>query len=109
MTGKRSTDLDEYKIKGWHLKKEVTIGQILTLVTVAITALIWAIQLESKVDKLNAYVIAEDKRIEQKHDIYLKNLNDRFNLHQETLNRILNDINQGITRLNDKLDTKADK
>lgn len=96
-------------MSGWHLKKEVTIGQIVTIMTLGVSLTIWAINLESKVDKHYATLKAEDIRIEQKTEIITSGMNDRFDRFQATVATALRDIQNGINRVEDKLDKKADK
>lgn len=100
-----SKECGEYKLNGWHLKKEVTIGQLLTTILILVSGLWWASSVETRIEKLNL----EDHRIEQKTDIVLKNMNDRFDRYQVTVKDALADIKDGIDRVEDKLDKKADK
>jgi len=79
---------------GWHLKKEVTIVQILTLISVVASAIWWAATVETRF----VVLAGEDRRIEEKVD--LGNLN---------LERILNRIERKQDKLYDKMDNKADK
>ncbi len=99
----------EFKVNGWHLKKEVTIGQLLTLFTLAISVIFWVNSIESRIDKLSNHVMAEDKRIEEKTDLLLQNMSDRFDRYQKTVSDALLEIKGGIDRVEDKLDKKADK
>ena len=90
---------------GWHLKKEVTIGQIVTLLSILITGIWWASAVETRLATLKA----SDQRIEEKTEILLSNMNDRFDRYQHDVSKALLEINKGITRLNDKLDEKVDR
>jgi len=84
----------EVIVAGWHLKKEVTIGQLVTLICILVSGLWWASSVESRLVHLSD----EDRRIEQKQD-----------LHQKQLERILGRIERKQDKLFDKLDKKADK
>ncbi len=81
-------------VNGWHLKKEVTIGQLLTLITLLISGLWWASSVETRLTHLDA----EDIRIEQKND-----------MQNENIEKILGRIERKQDKIFDKLDGKADK
>ena len=84
----------EIVLAGWHLKKEVTITQIITLVTLLISTLWWASSVETRL----VYLSAEDLRIEQKQD-------QNF----QSIERILGRIERKQDKIFDKLDKKMDK
>lgn len=57
---------------GWHLKKEVTVGQIITLMTILVSGLWWASTVEtrlaivqSKTDQIADRVVREEQRNEK--------------------------------------------
>lgn len=58
-------DCGEYKVNGWHLKKEVTIGQLITILCISVSGLWWASSVETRI----IHLVGEDRRIEQKHDV----------------------------------------
>jgi len=84
----------EYRVNGWHLKKEVTIGQLVTIVCILVSGLWWASSVETRIERL----ASEDRRIEQKNDIQNKNIE-----------RILGRIERKQDKLFDKLDAKVNK
>ena len=106
----------EKVLSGWHLKKEVTIGQLFTLITILVTGVWWASTIEAKVHELEVYdknlrniMKMENKRIEDKTDILLKGMGDRFDRYQADVKDSLNKIERGIENLGEKIDRKADK
>lgn len=84
----------EIVLAGWHLKKEITIAQIITLVSLLFSTLWWASSVETRLIHLSG----EDKRIEQKQDTNSLNIE-----------KILGRIERKQDKLFDKLDNKADK
>ena len=84
----------EYVVSGWHLKKEVTIGQLVTIVALLISGLWWASSVETRMVHING----EIKRVEQKSEIQNK-----------TVIGLLNRIDRKLNKMDDKLDRKADK
>jgi len=81
-------------LNGWHLKKEVTVGQVVTLMAVIVSGLWWASSVETRIAQLSA----EGRRIEQKQDVQNKGIE-----------RILGRIESKQDKLIDKIDQKADK
>jgi len=94
MNKKNKNDCGEYRVSGWHLKKEVTIGQLITIIFILVSGLWWASSVETRIERL----AAEDKRIEQKQDIQNKNIE-----------KILGRIERKQDKIFDKLDAKANK
>lgn len=96
-------------LHGWHLKKEVTIGQIATVVLLLVSGLWWATTVETRMGQL----ASEDKRIEQRYELQYQNITDRFDRYQATvtsaMNEIKSEIKDGFTRMDIKLDNKQDK
>lgn len=90
---------------GWHLRKEVTIGQIFTTIALVVTGLWWAASIENR----QSLTQAEIRRIEEKQDMTARAMNDRFDRYQRSVADALNKIESGIQRISDKLDRKADK
>ncbi|MPY69207.1 MAG: hypothetical protein GEU92_03875 [Alphaproteobacteria bacterium] len=85
----------------WHLDRRVSVGHIVTTVVVATSAIVWMLRLESRVLLNEQAIVAQADRIgwveravkEDQAEIRL------------SLNRIWN----GLQRVEDKLDRKADK
>lgn len=95
----------EYIVSGWHLEKRVTIGQIVTLITILISGLCWASSVETRMVGLSS----EDRRIEEKTDIVIRAMGLHFDTYKKDTVRALNRIDRSITKLGDKIDSKADK
>lgn len=106
----------DMNLMGWHLKKEVTIGQIITLLTILLSGLWWASSVETRLAdgvsndrRIEAERIAEDRRIEQKTDIILKGMSDRFDRSQDAVSVAFEKIDDSLVRIEKKLDRKADR
>ena len=97
--------VEDVSIGGWHLKKEVTIGQIITLITILVSGIWWASSVETRLGTS----AAERTRIEQKLDITLEGMTDRFDRYQNQVSESMGRIERNLTQINDKLDKKADK
>ena len=69
--------------KGWHIKKEVSVGHILTTIVIAISMMSWAVSIEKRMTTLE---VAKE---------YNSAAFDR--------------IEQSLDRIEDKLDRKVDK
>jgi len=92
-------------MSGWHLKKEVTVGQIITLVTLLISGIWWASTVETRLTES-----AGDRvRIEQKTDIIIDGMTDRYDRQEAMMNSIFTRIERHLERIEEKLDGKADK
>ena len=78
---------DEYQLGGWHLRKEITIGQIVTMVTVIIGLITWGTSVESRLLILEK----SNKTLEKR------------------LDRDFANIKKTLYRIEDKIDRKADK
>lgn len=100
-----SKDNNEIAFKGWHLRKEVTVGQIVTLLVLLVSGVWWASSVETRF----AASEAEDKRIEQKTELYMAGMTDRFDRYQSEVARALSKIDYSINRLSDKIDHKKDR
>lgn len=109
-----------FQVHGWHLKKEVTIGQLCTLISLIVAGLWFAFTIDGRVanntkaidDKtatINSRIDYEVRLINEKNELQEKNMNDRFDRYQRTVSEALGEIKGGIQRLEDKLDKKADK
>lgn len=92
-------------IKGWHLRKEVTVGQILTLLTILIAGVAWANSVEMRLSS-SEY---ELKRVEQKLNITIGNINDRFDRYQRQIEAAMVRIENKLDLINSKVDSKVDK
>jgi len=102
---KKKEDCGEIVMAGWHLKKEVTITQLVTLVALLVSSLWWASSVETRMSHLNG----EAKRIEEKSELLFNGMNTRFLAHQNNIEKALGRIDRSIGRLSDKIDAKADK
>lgn len=91
---KHKEKVTEYVVSGWHLKKEVTIGQLVTIFVILISGLWWASSVETRFVHING----EIKRVEEKAEIQNK-----------TVISLLNRIDRKLNKMDDKLDKKADK
>lgn len=105
MNKKTKKPAENIMVHGWHLKKEVTIGQLVTLVVLLISGLWWASSVETRIAQLNA----EDRRIEEKTQIIMDSMDSKFDQYQKDIERALGRIDRSIGKLSDKLDEKADK
>ncbi|MCK5605483.1 hypothetical protein KAR91_26560 [Candidatus Pacearchaeota archaeon] len=94
MVENKEQQCGEFRVSGWHLKKEVTIGQLITIVCILVSGLWWASSVETRIERLTA----EDRRIEQKNDIQNKNIE-----------KILGRIERKQDKLFDKMEEKANK
>lgn len=92
-------------MNGWHLKKEVTIGQLITIMVILVSGLWWASSIETRIAQLSA----EDRRIEEKTEILYNNMNDQMASYQKDTIRALGRIDRSIGKLGDKIDKKVDK
>jgi len=99
----------EYVVGGWHLRKEVTISQIVTLASLLVAGIWWSATTDARIEQNAAYSAAEDRRIEQKNDLIVNAMNGRFDRYQQTVKEALGEIKGGIKDINDKMDRKADK
>ncbi len=98
-------DCGEFRVNGWHLKKEVTIGQLVTIVMILVSGLWWASSVETRISGLSA----EDRRIEEKTELIIQSVIDHIGIYQKDTIRALGRIDRSIGKLSDKLDRKADK
>lgn len=96
---------DNIVMAGWHLKKEVTIGQLITMVMILISGIWWASSVETRITELSS----ERIRLEQKVDIVVENINNRFDSYQKNIERTLGRIERKQDKLFDKLESKQDK
>lgn len=79
---------------GWHLRKEISVGHILTTLTVAGAAFIWMAELEKRVER-NAVMVEA--------------IGDRVTRAEDRTERQLERIHNTLVRIEAKLDEKADK
>lgn len=105
MENKELKDCGELILGEWHLEKRVTITQIITLVTVIVSGIWWASNVDARIIGLGA----EDRRIEEKTDIIVEALGENFRIYQKENLRALGRIDRSIGKLGDKIDNKADK
>lgn len=105
MNNNLQSQRSEYIVNGWHLKKEVTIGQLVTLLALLISGLWWAGTVESRFTHISDQVV----RIEEKAVITNNHINEKFDQYQREIQRSLGRIDRSIGKLSDKIDKKADK
>lgn len=86
--------VSESTLAGWHLKKEVTIGQILSIVTMLITFVTWAISIETRLAVQEKTATAIEQRIER---------------DGRATEKVLDEIKASLLRIEDKIEKKADK
>ena len=84
----------EFKVSGWHLKKEVTIGQLITILVILVSGLWWASSVETRLVRVSDEII----RVEQKQDLQMM-----------SITRLFNRIDRKLNKIDDKMDRKADK
>ncbi len=77
---------------GWHLRKEISIGQIIATVTVAAGAILAYADLDKRVD-LNAQALGqmavESQRAEERTDKALAEINATLRRIEDRLNRVI--------------------
>lgn len=79
---------------GWHLRKEISVGHILTTLTVAGAAFLWMAELEKRVERNAVMVQAIGERVTRTED---------------RTERQLERIHNALVRIEAKLDDKVDK
>ena len=79
---------------GWHLDKRVSVGHIVTTITVAIGLAVFLLRLESRVD-INSQAITYNT--------------ERINDAEQRMKDDMTDIKGSLVRIEAKLDSKADK
>lgn len=79
---------------GWHLRKEISVGHILTTLTVAGAAFLWMAELEKRVER-NAVMVEA--------------IGDRVTRTEDRTERQLERIHSTLVRIEAKLDDKVDK
>lgn len=97
------------EVGGWHLKKEVTIGQIITIITILVSGLWWGASVEARISKNKIQSDFERLRIEQKLDITFENMTDKFDRYQAQVRESMGRIDRHLEAISQKLDRKADK
>ncbi len=85
----------------WHLDRRVSVGHIVTTVVVATSAIVWMLRLESRVLLNEQAIVAQADRI-----VWVERAvkEDQAEI-RASLDRIWN----GLQRVEDKLDRKADR
>lgn len=69
---------------GWHLKKEIALGNIITLIVVIISGLWWVAGIEKRLSLVEHRTVEQEKRIE----------------------RDVADIKQMLTRIEDRINSR---
>lgn len=85
---------EDRRAKHWHFDRTISIGHLITTLTIGGSVLIWAMHMETRVvvlENMAAYGKETNAKIE-------RDVRDR-----------LGDVNAMLIRIESKLDTKADK
>ncbi|MQA67469.1 MAG: hypothetical protein GEU76_16460 [Alphaproteobacteria bacterium] len=85
----------------WHLDRRVSVGHIVTTVVVATSAIVWMLRLESRVLLNEQAIVAQADRIGWVERAVKED--------QAEIRAALDRIWNGLQRVEDKLDRKADK
>ena len=85
----------------WHLEKSISVGHIITTVTVALGAIWWAAKLETRIDVLHTHFLAVQDRIEIT-DRKLETVRIESNAQ---LVMLKNDLQRQLDGMDKKLDT----
>lgn len=94
MMRKNDQDVDAQSQRNWHFEKTVSIGHLLTTLSIAGSILIWAMHMESRITILQAgltYSKEADVRMEQ-------GMHDKFS-----------ELTTTLVRIESKIDGKVDK
>lgn len=86
--------VDQGEWHGWHLDKRVSIGHVITTLTVAATLLVFGLRLEGRIS-LNEHRIVQTEQ-------HLQELRETQSINQA-------EIIRRLERISDKLDTKQDR
>lgn len=54
---------DGYKIDGWHLDKRISVGHLITTVTIIISFMAWMISMEKQVVEVRQMALTNTERI----------------------------------------------
>ena len=79
----------------WHLEKKISVGHILTTMTIAISAVWWASSIEKRVEK-NRQAITY---LQERHNELLR----RIDANRIEMRVDLKDINKKLDRINERL------
>lgn len=96
---------ENYTIGGWHLRKEVTVGQLITIFMIAVSGMWWASSVETRLTQMSM----DSRRIEEKSEIVLKGMDMRFQTYQADIQQALQKIDRYFERIEQKIDQKADR
>jgi hypothetical protein len=69
--------LDNLGAKGWHLKKEIQLGHLITTITVAISAVIYVNKIEQRVAVIESQVIYQKETADVLRN-QLEKINDKL-------------------------------
>jgi hypothetical protein len=94
----------EITLAGWHLRKEVTMGQIFTLASLFISGIWWANSVE------NRFVLQAQEliRLEQKNELTLQAQSDRFDRYQASVDSAFKKIDASLMRIEDRMNRERD-
>ena len=89
----------------WHLRKEITVGQIATMLTVLVALITWGTSVETRITELDGDIA----RVQEVNEVHHKALENKLKSYRGHVTSSFNKIDQKLTRIEDKLDKKADK
>lgn len=84
---------DEYRIDGWHLDKRISVGHLITTITIIISFVAWMMNMEQQMAEVRQLTLSNTSRldhIEKSVDGHyieiirrLERLDDRLSEHME--------------------------
>lgn len=80
--------------RSWHLEKTISVGHIMTTLTVAGGLMLWGMKTDTRISVLEAEVVHQQQSDERQDKQW-----------QDSISR----IEHALIRIEDKLDTKKDK
>ena len=89
----------------WHLRKEITVGQIATMITVVVALFTWGTSVETRITQINGDIA----RVQEVAEVQYEALEHKLKSYRAHVTHSFNKIDQKLTRIEDKLDKKADK
>ena len=89
----------------WHLRKEITVGQIATMLTVLVALVTWGTSVETRITQINGDIT----RVQEVTEVQYEALENKLKSYRGHVTSSFNKIDKKLTRIEDKLDQKADK
>lgn len=90
---------------GWKFDPTVTLGHLVTTLTVVVAGLVWGLRLEGRVDAQAQISVLRDQIQTQRAN----ELDGKISRNREDFTAALGEIRTGLRSISDKLDQKADK